>query len=44
MRVGATIHNPRNPEIILETKHLVKSWDSPGREEAIFEGAAGFSI
>lgn len=44
MREDGTSRGPRNPEVILETKHLVESWDSPARKVAIFEGAARFSI
>lgn len=44
MREDGKSHSPRNPEVLLETKHLFKSWDSPARKVAIFEGAARFSI
>lgn len=35
-----TFCSPRNPKVILETEHLVKSWHSPARKVSIFEGAA----
>lgn len=40
MRRGDAIRGPRNPEVTLETEHSVKSWHSPNREAAVFEGAA----